>query len=691
MTFLAPLFLLGALAVLGPILFHLIRRTTREVTPFSTLMFLLPSPPRITKRSRLENLLLLLLRCTAIALLAVAFGRPLLRESSRSPLPPSRDGKQTVLLVDASASMRRGELWESARKAVEARLAGTTAGDDVAIVLFENKPREVLSFEEWRKTPVEQRAALARQRLGEMRPGFGGTRLDAALIRSAELLDQPDSSGQAAQREIVLISDLQEGAKLDALQGFAWPHRVAVTVSDLRPADRTNAGIAWLPDAENGAVPTAAEGFRLRVTNSAESKQDHFALKWMGGTGSSAEFSAYVPAGKARIIRAPKAPAGADRVVLTGDAADFDNTAFVLPPHARQVPLLFVGTAAEDDPAGLLYYVRRAFPRTAKQEVQITAHRSSDRIPDFQLQQTQLLIVGDGATEAALAGAGEFVRGGKIALVPIGTAAMAQVAAAMLGSGALPAREATVGDYAMLADIDFQHPLFAPFADPRFSDFTKIHFWRYRRLDVTALPQARVLAKFDSGDPAIVQVPVGKGSVVLLATTWKPVDSQLALSSKFVPLLQSLLDESSQLPPTQAQYVVGDEVALPPAPAALTIRKPDGSEVAVAAGSRFTAGEPGIYHVLPSGARFVVNLSPEESRTSPFTAERLATLGVPLAREGVNAAKDGKHDSRTQAIELEQQQKLWRWAILACLGLLLVETLVAARLSRASRMQTDPA
>src|SRR6185295_57102 len=45
MSFLAPLFALGALAIIGPILFHLIRRTTREVTPFSTLMFLRPSPP----------------------------------------------------------------------------------------------------------------------------------------------------------------------------------------------------------------------------------------------------------------------------------------------------------------------------------------------------------------------------------------------------------------------------------------------------------------------------------------------------------------------------------------------------------------------------------------------------------------------------------------------------------------------
>ena len=81
MNFLAPLFLFGALAVIGPILFHLIRRTTREVTPFSSLMFLKPSPPRVTRRSRLENILLLLLRCLVLLALALGFARPFFRQT----------------------------------------------------------------------------------------------------------------------------------------------------------------------------------------------------------------------------------------------------------------------------------------------------------------------------------------------------------------------------------------------------------------------------------------------------------------------------------------------------------------------------------------------------------------------------------------------------------------------------------
>ena len=63
MSFLAPLFLAGAAAIVLPILFHLIRKTTHEKTIFSSLMFLLPTPPKVTRRSRLDQILLLLLRC----------------------------------------------------------------------------------------------------------------------------------------------------------------------------------------------------------------------------------------------------------------------------------------------------------------------------------------------------------------------------------------------------------------------------------------------------------------------------------------------------------------------------------------------------------------------------------------------------------------------------------------------------
>ena len=51
MSFLAPAFLLAGLAIGLPVVFHLIRRSTRERKVFSSLMFLLPSPPRLSRRT----------------------------------------------------------------------------------------------------------------------------------------------------------------------------------------------------------------------------------------------------------------------------------------------------------------------------------------------------------------------------------------------------------------------------------------------------------------------------------------------------------------------------------------------------------------------------------------------------------------------------------------------------------------
>ena len=82
MSFLTPFFLFGALAIAAPLIYHLIKRTTRDRTIFSSLMFLLPSPPRLSRKNKLEDLLLLLLRCLAVGLLAFGFGRPFFRNTA---------------------------------------------------------------------------------------------------------------------------------------------------------------------------------------------------------------------------------------------------------------------------------------------------------------------------------------------------------------------------------------------------------------------------------------------------------------------------------------------------------------------------------------------------------------------------------------------------------------------------------
>src|SRR3954471_2364476 len=108
MGVLAPLYLAGFTALALPLVFHLIRRTPRGRREFSSLMFLVPSPPRLTRRSRLDQILLLLMRLTALALLAFAFARPFFRQTATLALD-ELPARRVAILIDASASMRRSD------------------------------------------------------------------------------------------------------------------------------------------------------------------------------------------------------------------------------------------------------------------------------------------------------------------------------------------------------------------------------------------------------------------------------------------------------------------------------------------------------------------------------------------------------------------------------------------------------
>ncbi len=77
MTFLQWTFLLGAAAVIGPIVAHLLGKPRFRRVPFTMLRFLRRGQSQRYSRRQLRDLLILLLRCTIIVLIAVLFAQPL--------------------------------------------------------------------------------------------------------------------------------------------------------------------------------------------------------------------------------------------------------------------------------------------------------------------------------------------------------------------------------------------------------------------------------------------------------------------------------------------------------------------------------------------------------------------------------------------------------------------------------------
>ena len=672
MNFLTPLFLLGGLAIAGPIVFHLIKRTTRERTVFSSLMFLLPTPPRLSKRSRLEHWLLLLLRCLALGLLALGFSRPFFKQTPLDD-PTAAQPKRIVVLVDVSASMRRTGLWAAARERVAATLGKVAAVDQVALYTFDRAATPLLPFEEWNRTAPTDRAALANARLAATSPGWAGTQLGNALITAAEALAENDGKQFPGPRQIVLVSDLQAGSRLDALQAYEWPKNVSLDVESVNARNATNAGLQLVADSVDAS--RAAEAVvRVRVSNSADAQREQFKVGWAraetAGGMAGAAIDVYVPPGQSRVVAVPvlKNAAGLDRIVLTGDDEDFDNTVYVIPPTQQRLTVLWLGNDAPDDVRQPLFFLRRALSDTPRLAVTVVARNASAQLLPDDVGGANIIVVTEPLPSAQAAALREQVVAGKTLVFAPKSAAAAPTLGALLGHEGIALTDVTPTTYAMFAEIDFKHPLFAPFADPRFSDFTKIHIWKYRKLDAATIPDARVVARFDSGDPAVVEAPLGKGRLLVLTTGWQPDDSQLAVSTKFVPLLWSLLELGGGGLGAPAQWIVGETVPLPAGAAEKDLR----------------LTEPGIRTVTAGGRtlRFAVNLDPNESRTAPLGPDELERLGVPVTQAAPKPAEPGDNKIVLQGIEAENRQKLWRWFIAATLAVLLVESALAGWTAR---------
>ncbi|MCH7916457.1 MAG: BatA domain-containing protein [Planctomycetes bacterium] len=699
MSFLFPLFLAGAAAVGVPILLHLIRRSTRTRVTFSTLMFLRPTPPRFQRRSRLENLPLLLLRCLVVCLLAFAFARPFFPGSL--PQRSLRQGRQIVLLIDTSGSMRRADLWTQALEAAQVELEQATPEDRVCVMSFDQTTQTLIGFEEWNQLEADQRLPAVAEHLKELRPSWRGTHLGQALVIAAETLEDDDVDDESVPsgQEIILISDLQEGCLLEALHAYEWPSDTRLTVKQLKAGGKTNASLQLVTSQDSGSAGTGGH-IRVRVGNSSDAVTDHFGLSWSNTAGDKmGEEVAHVTVmpGQSTVVRVPQPPgsSGGHALVLTGDDHDFDNTLYIAPPLERSTNIVYLGPDDPNDPQGMLYYLRRALEADNGLNIRVLARPSHRPFPTIDIEDAQMVVVTEPVVGNGQAALRRYLDSGRTLWLVLKAPADIETLAHLTGRNDLQAEEEEAstgtGHYSMLGRMDFSHPLLVPFAEPRFGDFTHIHFWRHRRVTLPEDLGARVLAHFDTGDPAWFEVSVGKGKLLVWTAAWHPGDSDLALSSKFVSLIYSILEYSGVMAARESQYAIGDAVPLPrdvltgsPRP---EVRKPDDSRVPIEEGwEHFSETDlPGLYQLGgASGSRvFAVNLPTEESRTAPLALDDLEKLGVRLAGAPEDVIRETEQTRLlTGRTEIESQQQIWRRIVLILLVALLIEIWLAGWLTR---------
>ncbi|GIW93997.1 MAG: inter-alpha-trypsin inhibitor heavy chain H2 [precursor] [Pirellulaceae bacterium] len=674
MGFLAPWFAAAFAALAVPVLLHLVRRTPRGQVRFSSLMFLSPSPPRLTRRSRLEHWWLLLLRLVALSLIAVAFTRPFWRERAEVVSEPTA-AHRVLLLLDTSASMRREGVWEEALRQARQLLDSLPAHDQAALWTFDKTVRPVVDFD------AAAGRDVLRAELEQLRPTWQNTDLGTALLEAAERLTVDESPYY--QPRIVLISDLQEGCRLESLRSASWPHGVQLVLRRVAPRSGQASLQLLPPDSQQ-------KGFRFRIRNDRASQQEVFRLSWFRrqdgqrltvGTPQ----SVYVPPGQSRIVTLALPDSPVEGAELHGDTDPFADVVYIAPIAQRTVPVLFIGNDNDGDPNGLLFYVVRGLVETPGRRIQLD-HQNLDQAWQESLHNYRLVVLGGSPPAESWKAIADWVEQGGALLMVCRTVADAQAWAGQFLPD-LDVAEGSVADYLLWSDVDFSHPIFAPLDDPRYRDFTKIRFWKYRRLQRTG--EGQVVVRFDNGDPALLEYRHGEGRMLLLASSWQPSDSQWAVSTKWVPFLEGCLEwcgiRLGASPVTSVGMPLPVTWSIDDPRERIVVQTP-GDETLTYSLNDFLQEEttvPGLYRVRYRDQEQLVgvNLDAGEIRTDAVDPTVLEQLGVQLGSEpDAMRQESARRQARDQ--ELEKRQRLWQWLLASAVAVLFLETWLAGRLMR---------
>jgi hypothetical protein len=176
--------------------------------------------------------------------------------------------------------MQQADHWKQALGKARDWLNKLSPQDQVALVTFDRSVQQVSAFTQNASRSAGDRAVA----LQTLACGWAGTDLGRALVEGVSLLNE---ASKAAEKRLVVISDFQEGAEIEALRGFAWPESVSLTTEPVTVKQTNNLAtslVAQVADQDDDAVAKAGESWlRVRLANARESRSENFALRWASG------------------------------------------------------------------------------------------------------------------------------------------------------------------------------------------------------------------------------------------------------------------------------------------------------------------------------------------------------------------------------------------------------------------------
>ena len=688
MAFLNPFFLIGGLAAAVPILLHLIRRENARKIEFPTLMFLRKIDKKTIRYQKLRHLLLLLCRILAFLCIVFAFMRPYLEKPPATAAVAGGTATTHVLVLDNSMSMSYQDRWDRAKNAAADIVRQSGAWDKFAVLEFSDRT-------EIRAELTSDRSTVLNEIRNALEPGDQPTRYAQAL-RVAEEIALRAGTGK---RIIHLISDFQKSAWTDEERELHLGGGVDLQCVDLGSDEFSNLAIRNVH--VTAADPTSAATLLIKASVVAFGDRDRENVRVgckVDGRAIS-EKSVHVAAGSSGKIefQVPGLGPGEHSVVLEAEDPYLvrDNRFYMTIDMRGKTPVVVVENPETRGRRSSGFFLAKALnvDRLSLYQVKTVSPQNLD-VPG------KLLIWNDvpAGASAIQKRLEDFVRGGGGIIVVLGDATrpsefnrgfaawlpvrIKETLSGKKRSGAGPAE-----DYAVITYVQTDHPIFQPFGKPHSGNFSNARFYRYSQ--ITADSGSEVLARFENGDPALVSIGVGKGRVLIFASSADDTGNDLPLRAVYAPLWQQMLRYLESFEGQRDWLDIGDVIdprkvlsekafrrgeEKPNPGEAIAVLDPSKQRLELSPGSESLVTEKaGFYEIRAMGGSVAVavNTMPAESDLTHQGAREMTAAWSSYTREVFSGAE------HPGAEEQGRSQRIWVFLLWAALLFLISELLLS--------------
>jgi uncharacterized membrane protein YgcG len=542
-NFLNPLYLFALAGVAVPILIHIFSRRRVPEIPFSTIRFLSRSDRRSMMRINVRRLLLLVLRVLAVALVALAFARPVVR-GRLAALFPAGGSRAVCILLDRSYSMGvegdGGTAFDRGVRRLASILDNLDQSDAVTIVLFDTANDIIYDG------AFEREAALAALR--DMRPSWSGTDLRGAAAFAVRTLE----GSIRGVRELYIISDFQKSALTRSPAGGGGSSGGGDSSGGGRAAPALPIRAFLLPIETSAAANVAIEEIvaprvslhrgeiaRLTVVlrNTSRALAARFPLEVSIGGRRIMEREIEIPPGsffnEAVVVPVERSGWTEGVAKKRPDRLIADDTRYFALNVREKARVLLI---TDGDGA---YLEEALSPGGAEGDIAVTKRGwRSFTAGDLKGAEVVLLGPGRGPEPGDIDIIERFVSGGGRAIVLL----LPELEAAAKRLSGHPLRiefaDMPQGFFALMRPAAAPAYL-APFDDEDLAALGRLRF-RSAAL-VSGVPSGKASLRFATGNPFVWEEERGDGAVVFAAVDPRPEAGELVLSPYFLPLIQQLV------------------------------------------------------------------------------------------------------------------------------------------------------